>query len=284
MCAFRRCAIALCSLLFLAATGKNAYSGDPIWSTKLDDDLRFYQTTEMGVLIAGTEKSLYAVDSETGEVLWRRRNMRVDQTDLAPVVGTDLLLVSYEKSGRSRMEAVDIMTGNPLWQSDKVKGSIMHLAVDPEYDLVAIVLVRDAKGRAREGFKRRPTIHLLSLADGNELWKRELESEVEMMPSRWSAKEDEDTAYTLDNYRPPLFLEGRVYFFYDGVTSLDARTGRERIREQFRVNEEGLALTEADPVWDEQHLYISGRGRVRQSRARPDGLFGRQKILGSPLN
>src|SRR4030095_3710314 len=132
---FSRCVLALCSLLFLTATGTNAYSSDPNWSTKLDDDLRFYQTTEMGVLIAGTEKSLYALDSETGEVLWRRRNMRVDQSDLAPVVGTDLLLLSYEKSGRSRLEAVDIMTGNPLWQSDKVKGSIMHLAVDPDYEL-----------------------------------------------------------------------------------------------------------------------------------------------------
>ena len=66
---FSLCVPALCSLLFLAATGTKAYSSDPIWSTKLDDDLRFYQTTEMGVLIAGTEKSLYAVDSETGEVL-----------------------------------------------------------------------------------------------------------------------------------------------------------------------------------------------------------------------
>jgi len=247
----------------LAAIRTNAYASDPTWSTKLDDDLRFYQTTEMGVLIAGTEKSLYAVDSETGEVLWRRRNMHVDQTDLAPVVGTDLLLLSYEKSGRTHLEAVDLLTGNPLWQSEKVKGSIMHLAVDPEYGLIALVLVRDTKGRVRGGFKRRPTIHLLSLNDGNELWKRELGSEVEMMPSRWSAKEDEDAVYTLDNYRPPLFLKDRVYFFYDGVTSLDARTGRERIREQFRVNEEGLALTEADPVWDEQHLYTSGRGRVR---------------------
>ena len=142
---FRSCMISLCSLLILTTTGTNAYS-DPIWSTKLDDDLRFYQTTEMGVLIAGTKKSLYAVDSETGDVLWRRRNMRVDQTDLAPIVGTDLLLLSYEKSGATRMEAIDIMTGNPLWRSDKVKGSIMHLAVDPEYELVALVVVRDTKG------------------------------------------------------------------------------------------------------------------------------------------
>lgn len=271
--------IAQCSLLILTTTGANAYS-DPIWSTKLDDDLRFYQTTEMGVLIAGTEKSLYAVDSETGDVLWRRRNMRVDQTDLAPIVGTDLLLLSYEKSGATRMEAIDIMTGNPFWRSDKVKGSIMHLAVDPEYELVALVVVRDTKGRGREGFKRRPTIHLLSLTDGNELWKRELGSEVEMTPSRWNAKEDEDAAYTLDNYRPPLFLEGRVYFFYDGVTSLDARTGKERIREQFRVNEEGLALTEADVVWDDRYLYTSGRGRVRAVLRATGRIVWEAKDLG----
>ena len=277
---FRSYVPALCSLLLLAAASSNAYASEPSWSTKLDEDLRFYQTTEMGVLIAGTEKSLYAIDSETGEVLWRRRNMRVDQTDLAPVVGTDLLLLSYEKSGGSRMEAIDIMTGSPIWKSDKVKGSIMHLAVDPEYELVALVLVRDTKGRVREGFKRRPTIHLLSLTDGNELWKRELGSEVEMMPSSWSAKEDEDAVYTLDNYRPPLFLEGRVYFFYDGVTSLDARTGRERIREQFRVNEEGLALTEADPVWDSQYLYTSGQGRVRAILRATGRIVWEAKDLG----
>jgi outer membrane protein assembly factor BamB len=156
----------------------------------------------------------------------------------------------------------------------------MHLAVDPEYELVALVLVRDAKGHVQEGFKRRPTIYLLSLSDGNELWKRELESEVEMVPSRWSAKKDEDTAYTLGNYRPPLFLEGRLYLFYDGVTSLDARTGRERTREKFRVNEEGLALTEADPVWDERYLYTSGRGRVRAILRATGRIVWEAKDLG----
>jgi hypothetical protein len=51
--------------------------------------------------------------------------------------------------------------------------------------------------------------------------------------------------------------------FYEGVTSLDTGTGKERIREKFRVNEDGLALTEADPVVDAQNIYVSGQGRVR---------------------
>lgn len=244
------------------ATGANASSSSN-WSARFDGEVRFYQTTELGALIVGTEKSLYAVDGETGEVLWRRKNVRLDESEVAPVVGSDLLLLSFENDGKTRVEAVDLLAGDTLWRSDKLKGAVMQMAVDPENDLAAVVFARDAKGRAKEGFKRRPTVHLLNLATGDELWKHDLESEVEMAPARWSEKEDDETFYTLDNYRPPFFLDGRLYLFYEGVTSLDARTGKERIREKFRVNEGGLALTEADPVVDAQHVYVSGQGRVR---------------------
>ncbi len=44
---------------------------------------------------------------------------------------------------------------------------------------------------------------------------------------------------------------------------LTLRTGREKQREKFKVNEDGLALTEADPVIDDLHIYISGRGKIR---------------------
>jgi outer membrane protein assembly factor BamB len=243
-------------------TGVNASSSSN-WSARFDGAVRFYQTTELGALIVGTEKSLYAVDGETGEVLWRRKNVRLDQSDVAPVVGSDLLLLSFEDGGKTRVEAVDLLAGDTLWRSDKLKGAVMQMAVDPENDLAAVVFARDAKGRAKEGFKRRPTVYLLNLATGDEIWKHDLESEVEMTPARWSEKEDDETFYTLDNYRPPFFLDGRLYLFYEGVTSLDARTGKERIREKFRVNEGGLALTEADPVVDGNHVYVSGQGRVR---------------------
>lgn len=256
--------LALFALFCLSAKNVSEASSSS-WSIKLDGKIQFYQTTELGALVVGTEKSLYAVDGEGGEIMWRRKNLRLDATDVAPIIGTDLLLLNLEKDKRARLEAVDLMTGKPIWQSDKLKGSVMQLAVDLPNELVAVVLVRDAKANPREGFKRRPTVHLLSLASGDELWRHELDSEVEMMPARWFSDEDNDreAVYTLDNYRAPLFLDGRLYLFYEGVTSLDARTGKERIREKFRVNEDGLVLTEADPIVDGQNLYVSGRGRVR---------------------
>ena len=257
-------ALASCALaLLLCAFCSEAISAAPRWSAKLDGKVRFYQSTELGVLVVGTEKSLYSVDAETGDVLWRRKDARVDETDVAPVPGTDILLISLELGDKTRLEDVELMTGDSLWRSDKVRGGVMQMTFDPDSNLVAVVLARDAKGRSRSGFKRRPEVHVFNLATGRELWRRELEGEVEMMPALWSEDESKDVPYTLDNYHPPAFMDGRLYLFYEGLTSLDAETGNERRREKFRINEEGLALTEADAVADEGHIYISGRGRVR---------------------
>src|ERR1041385_8794110 len=196
------------------------------WTAKLDKDITFYQPTEMGVLIAGTEKSVYPIDASSGEILWRRKDTSLDETDVAPVPGTDLLLLSFEKGDKARIEAVDILTGNSIWRSEKIKGTVMQISVDAGNNLLAVVLAKDAKSRAREGFKRKPLLHVLDLASGDELWKYEI-GEVEMMPTRWPDS-DKEVEYTFDNYYPPAFIDGRLYVFYDGVTSFDARSGKSR--------------------------------------------------------
>ncbi|MBL8169537.1 MAG: PQQ-binding-like beta-propeller repeat protein [Acidobacteria bacterium] len=250
------------------------------WSAKLDSEVRFYQTTELGVLVAGTDKSLYALDGESGDVLWRRKTGRLDETDVAPVIGTDLLLLNLEKNGKTRIEAIDLLTGNTVWQSDKLRGSVMHLALEPDNGWLAIVLVRDAKGKPSDGCKRKPAVHLLHLATGEELWRYELESEIQMMPTRWFADDDKETLFTLDNYRAPLFADNRLFLFYEGVTGLAVQSGKELLRERFRINEEGLALTEADPVADAERLYVSGRGRVRALSRATGKLIWEAKDLG----
>ncbi len=258
---------AACLLLSLSA----AASARPRWEAKLDGEVRFYQQTELGVIVAGTEKSLYVLDAETGEPLWRRKGARFEETDVAPVPGTDFMLVAYEGKDKSQLEAVDLLTGQTLWRSERVRGGVAQMAVDAEGGLLAVVAVRDARERARSGFKRKPTVHLLELGTGRELWEHKLDSEIELMPSEWGGEDSgEKVSYTLNNYRAPAFLDGRLYLFYEGLTSLDARTGREKQRETFRVNEDGLALTEADAVVGEGYVFASGRGRVR-AVSRADG-------------
>ena len=253
-----RTALLLLSFVLFSSLPAMAQS----WTAKLDKDVRFYQPTELGVVVVGTEKSLYAIDGSTGNTLWRRKDISLDETDVAPVPATELLLLNLEKSEKSRIEAVDLLTGNAIWRSEKIKGAVMQMTVDPELNLLAVVLVKDPKNHARDGFKRRPLVHVLDLKSGDERWKYEV-GEVEMMPSRWPDDDGKEIDYTLDNYYPPVFVDNRLYVFYEGVTSFDARNGKERLREKYRVNEDGLTLTEAEPIFAEDVIYVSGHGRVR---------------------
>ena len=251
----------LALLLCLLCLFTSLSYAQPVWQANLDGKVQFYQTTDFGIVLAGSENSLFAIDGQTGDRLWRKKTRSLDETSITPIPSTDLILVSSDEGDKSRVEAVDLLSGETLWKSDKVKGDVMQLAVEPQSDLLAVVLVKKAKGKVGEEFKRSPVVHVFRLSNGDELWKKELDSDVQMMPSRFDS--EAEVAYTLDNYRAPLILDGRVYLFYEGVTSYDAQSGKEGERERFSVNEGGLALTEADPVFDEKYLYTSGKGKVR---------------------
>jgi outer membrane protein assembly factor BamB len=252
----------------------------PSWQTSLDSKIHFYQTTDFGIVLAGTERSLYALDGQTGERMWRRETGRIEETAVTPVPDTDVILFSRDLGSKSRLEAVDLATGATLWQSEKVKGDVLQLAADPANDLLAVVLVKDPRGGASDGLKRKPIVHVLQLSTGEELWKKEFDGEIEMMPSRFGENLGE-IAYTLDNYRAPLMLDGRLFLFYEGATSYDARSGSEKEREKFKVNESGLALTEADPVFDDARIYISGRGRIRAVNRRTGNVEWKADDLGN---
>jgi outer membrane protein assembly factor BamB len=250
----------------------------PNWQANLDSKVNFYQSTDFGLILAGTEKSLYAVDSQTGSVQWRRKTGKINETAVTSVPSTDIMLLTRDFGSKSRLEAVDMLSGERLWESDKVKGDVMQLTIDPELDLLAVVIVKDPRGNFGSDFKRKPIVHMLQLSNGDELWKKEMDSSIEMMPARFRAG---DVDFTLDNYRAPLILDGRLFLFYEGATSFDARSGKEKEREKFKVNEDGLALTEADPVIDDTHIYISGRGRIRAVNRRTGEVDWKADEIGN---
>jgi len=98
-----------------------AYSyTQPTWDVKLDSKVGFYQSTDFGILLAGTENSLYAIDGQTGSLVWRRKTGKINETAVTPVPNTDLILFSRDLGSKSRLEAVDILSGFRIWESEKV--------------------------------------------------------------------------------------------------------------------------------------------------------------------
>ena len=267
---------AFASFLLILLYGNS--QAQTVWQTDLNSNIEFYQTTDFGVIIAGTNNALFAVDGKTGQKLWRRNHRGLDETSITPVPGTDLILLSLDEGKKSRLEAVDLLTGDSIWKSEKIKGDVLQLAVEPENDLVAVIVVKNPRGKFGEELRRRPRIHVLKLSDGEQLWDRDFVNDVELMPSRFD--KTSEIAFTLDNYRPPLVLDGRLFMFYEGVTSYDAADGKSREREKFGINEDGLALTDADPVFDDKNIYISGRGKVRAVDRRTGNVVWKADDLG----
>src|SRR6476659_781340 len=143
MTGYNRCMKAVLIALLLAVAFCLTATAQPAWQANLDSRISFYQTTDFGIVLAGTEHSLYAIDGQTGERIWRRETGRINETAVTPVPDTDLILFSRDLGDKSRLDAVDVISGSRVWQSDKVKGDVLQLAADPANDLVAVVLVKD---------------------------------------------------------------------------------------------------------------------------------------------
>src|SRR6476469_6716193 len=86
-------------------------TAQPAWQANLDSRISLYQTTDFGIVLAGTEKSLYAIDGQTGERIWRRETGRINETAVTPIPGTDLVLFTRDLGDRSRLAAVDLLSG-----------------------------------------------------------------------------------------------------------------------------------------------------------------------------
>ena len=67
---------------------------------------------------------------------------------MTPVPNTDLILVTRDLGSKSRLEAIEFFPVRGVWQSDKIKGDVLQLAVDPENDLIALILVKNPRSHA----------------------------------------------------------------------------------------------------------------------------------------
>src|SRR5436189_4937554 len=78
-------------ILFLCFSFILASSSQPqtTWQANLDPKVGFYQSTDFGLILAATEKSIYAIDSQTGSIQWRRKTGKVNETAVTPRPSTD---------------------------------------------------------------------------------------------------------------------------------------------------------------------------------------------------
>jgi outer membrane protein assembly factor BamB len=255
------------------------------WKTEFEHAITFQLLVAADTLVVGTARHLFAVDPSSGAQRWRKRDLLVAPEDLLAVPGTRLLLVNDDHGGKfsdreTSLVALDIETGNELWESKVIKGKGMHVVVDPDAGALVLVTVRDAHGDDNglfagvlpgkglgSGFERKPKINALDLSTGKVLWNHDYDTDVLMRPSMEAeitrAGKQKERPFDLGLYRPPVVDGGQLFVTYKGVTCYDVRTGRKLWRQDYDAREGELALSYADPVVDGEVLYTTGEGRIR---------------------
>ena len=125
-----------------------AFAADQRWSHMASDNVKWMRVTEAGGFVYGTEAGLYSVDAETGKKVWSREDLKkIQEFNVEEAEGTPLLFVS-DNTGviktKSRLVAIDMLTGTTAWETEKLPGSIVDLVTVNSKGMVLIVTIGPA--------------------------------------------------------------------------------------------------------------------------------------------
>lgn len=113
-------------------TAVDRASGEVKWTRKFDKPTTGPNGVAVGggVVVGGTATGAFALDAETGEVVWEKELIRQDSegVDMAPLVWNDMVIIStvpgaslanfYGGGGKGIVFALDLKTGDEKWQFD----------------------------------------------------------------------------------------------------------------------------------------------------------------------
>ncbi|HYG09412.1 MAG TPA: PQQ-binding-like beta-propeller repeat protein [Pyrinomonadaceae bacterium] len=231
-----------------------------LWTHKPAQEIKWYRVAEAGTLLVGTPASLYMLNPESGETLWRRDDLKgVAEYQTQEIAGTPLLLVSQNSGrvqGNTKLSALDALTGQTIWETEKLKGATVQVSPVYDRDMVLLLTTRNASAS-----KDKPDIIALKLSSGETIWESEFTSNVDLYGmergSRYFPKFD------LSGAQPPVFDGDSVYFTYAGLHRYNLSDGKLVWKVDYDVTEGKIKQGNAQAVIDGDTVYTSAKGQVR---------------------
>jgi outer membrane protein assembly factor BamB len=228
------------------------------WTLEANGDVKWHRVTSAGTYLYGTDNGIYSADVETGQLLWKREDLKkVPDFAIEEVAGTPLLFVA-DDDGKlmksTKLYALDLMTGKTIWDTDKVQGQMADLFADYQHN--AIVLV----ATAYTGKARLQVLHL-DLSTGKANWELPLEVKVDLYVSEKGSKFM--PRMDLNGHAAPTIAGDALYLAYAGLHKIHLKTGKLEWGSGFDVTEKSLKHTNASPVVAGGLVYSSAKGVIR---------------------
>jgi outer membrane protein assembly factor BamB len=269
-------------LLFAMVFGAvfSVCSAQSLWVHHPAKDIKWYQLNETGTLLVGTDSSLYLLNPDDGQVAWTREDMRgINEYQVQEIGGTPLLLIS-QNSGSfqkgTRLYALDVLTGQTVWETEKLKGATVQ--VTPIYDrnMVVIMTVQD---NSRQ--KDKPDLVALKLSDGSLLWESEFTDNVDLYGMERGSKYF--PKFDLSGAQPPVYDGDSLYMTYAGLHRFDLNTGKLIWRVAYDVTEGKIKRGNAQAIIDGDLIYTSAKGQLRAIEKETGAVRWTSKDFGGAI-
>lgn len=228
------------------------------WTIEANGDVRWHKVTAIGTYLFATDNGLYSVNTESGQYLWKREDMKkVPEFAVEEVPGAPLLFVAddegkFQKS--TKLSAIDVMTGTTIWETEKLQGQMADIV--PDYNHNAIILF----SAAYAGKAKLQMLHI-DMISGKLNFDLQIDAKADLYVSEKGSKFS--PRMDLNGHAAPTIQGDAIYLAYAGLHKVNLKTGALEWGHAFDVTEKAFKHTNASPVVAGGLVYSSAKGVIR---------------------
>lgn len=220
--------------------------------------MKWNRITGAGNYVFGTDGGMYALEVSSGKLLWKREDLKkIPETNVEEVPGAPVLLVAQTEGAimtKAKLFAVDQQTGETVWESDKLRGTVADLV--PAYSQNAVILVVNGMKDNKAGV----FLTSFELPTGKVLWESEFGDKVDLYTAEGSGRFMPKMDFS--GHANPTIDGDDLYLPYAGLHKFDLKTGKMYWKQKFDVTEKAYKKTNASPVVMGNLVYTSAKGKI----------------------
>ncbi len=258
-------------LTFLILLASHIFAADtPLWTF---DGAKWYSMRDSGNVMVGTKTGVAMLDGASGKTLWTRNDLgEIKEDEYTDLAGTPLVLFA-DNSGwaqrKTKLTAVDAMTGETVWQTEKMLGYTVEVAPVFQKDMLVFLTIKDNRMN-----KDKPDIYALKMSTGELLWQTEYTEKVDlygvekkkrsgagaMLLGSGGGRSDR---FDLSGENPPIFDGDSMYMTYAGLHRYNLADGKLIWKTLYDVTDGSLKNTNGQAIIDGDMIYTSAQGIIR---------------------
>ncbi len=262
--------LALAAFVILATDITVAYADTPLWSYK---GAKWYSMTDTGNAVVGLSNGITMLDGSTGTELWKRTDIgEIKETEFTELEGTPLLLIT-DNSGwaqrKTKMYALNTLTGETVWQTDKMLGYTVNVSPIYSRDMIVFLTIKDNRSN-----KDKPDIFAMKMSTGELLWQNEYSEKVDLYGVEKKKRGGAGAMllgggggasdrFDLSGENPPMFDEDSMYLTYAGLHRYNLSDGKLVWKNVYDVTDGSLKNTNGQAIVDGNMIYTSAQGIIR---------------------